>query len=125
MQARKKEKRPSHVHHEGGKHEVPDPYGLAAVFDLEISLRCAFKKERAQVVVVRGGFELECAAVLKVANQRGRSTLTQLIERSGFLQMADLCVLLRLVLDVDVLPRQTTPRKVHQHITNGLQVIAT
>lgn len=78
-----------------------------------------------EVHVVGRLFETQPAAIVQVHRELGWETLAQHLYRRRHLFLADLFVLLFLGSRLQTLPRQTTPIEVHEHVAEGLHVVAT
>mmetsp|Transcript_16937 Transcript_16937/g.33938 ORF Transcript_16937/g.33938 Transcript_16937/m.33938 type:complete len:319 (+) Transcript_16937:608-1564(+) len=112
------------------------PLGLDAFLILEdgpvkdiIVLETLPNKEIAeklsQVPIIRLIVETERAHVVQVSSELLRETFAQLLHGSAHLLFRDLLIFLLLVRSAQALPRQATAVEVHEHISEGLQIITT
>lgn len=53
-----------------------------------------------------------------------RETITQILDRSGLLLLANLLILLLVGSSLQTLPRQTAAKEIHEYVAEGLQIIS-
>ncbi len=80
-------------------------------------------EELAQVGVVGLVVEAQGAAVLEVGGELHGEALAEHLDGRGHLLLADLLVLLLLRSRLQPLPGQRSPQEVHEHVSQGLDVV--
>lgn len=81
-------------------------------------------EELAQILVVRCLEEIQTPDVAQIRRHLLRMSAAQHLDRRGSLRVADLLVALLKGLRLEALPWQTAPQKVHEHVTERLQVVS-
>mmetsp|Transcript_39474 Transcript_39474/g.118192 ORF Transcript_39474/g.118192 Transcript_39474/m.118192 type:complete len:278 (+) Transcript_39474:153-986(+) len=98
---------------------VKDEIVLVALAEEEVL------QQSPHVSIVRTVLEAQTATVVQIGDKLAGEVLAENLNRRGHLLLHDLLVLLLLGVCLQALPGQAPPVEVHQHITHGLQVIAT
>lgn len=97
---------------------------VLAVLDLTSALE-SLSEEITKVVVVGGVLEAKVADVGQVLVELLRETITEVLDGSRLLLLANLLVLLLVGSSLETLPRQTTAEEVHEHVAECLEIVTT